>query len=64
MNSKLGHHSCRVCGVEGLRGVERFVGICYSCNRSQYNQKPPLDDSTKYNFGDDEAVPSDGDREF
>lgn len=49
----LGHFHCRTCGTGGLRGVERFVGICYNCNRQQHVKRNTSYDSPRYNFSDD-----------
>ena len=54
MTFKPGHDICRLCGRAPLRHVERFVGICFSCNREKRSEIK-LGEPPRFEFSNDES---------
>jgi len=55
MTFKPGHDICLTCKIGPLKGIERLVGICYTCNRNSHKEFK-LSESPKYEFSNDEGV--------
>jgi uncharacterized protein (DUF983 family) len=49
------HSRCTRCLMGPLKGVEKVVGICYNCNRIEYQEKQDVDVRPQFKFSDDDS---------